>query len=104
MKYTIEKFDSRNSTPDWYENHRILNDFFIDGKKPVLEDYPEETFNSVMGAFDWYDDEHYRLTKELEDTRSWLESCPKVLELNKKLEEANLELKYWEHIPDEFAE
>ena len=70
----INKIETRGRTPDWYENHRILNDFFIDGKQPVFEDYPEETFNSVMGAFDWYDDEHHRLTKELKEANSTLDT------------------------------
>ena len=69
----INKIEARNQTPDWCKNHQTLNDFFIDGKEPVNWDaYPDGTFELVMKAFDWYDDEHHRLTKELKETNSIL--------------------------------
>ena len=71
----FNKIETRNLTPDWYKNHQTLNDIFIDGIAPVNWDaYPDGTFESVMGAFDWYDDELYRLKKELKEANSILDS------------------------------
>ena len=71
----INKIETRGRTPDWYENHQTLNDFFIDGKAPVdWNAYPDGTFELVMKAFDWNDDEHNRLTKELKEANSTLDT------------------------------
>ena len=75
MYSRMEHYEKRDTDQQWYSNYQTLSDFFVDGRTPVnWDDYPKGTFEKIMGAFDWYDEQHFLLSKELKEANSTLDT------------------------------
>ena len=59
--------EDRELNPDWDKNYSLLNDYFVEGIKG-------QDFNDLITAFIWYEVEYFRLTQQLSEAKSLLDT------------------------------